>query len=322
MDKETFEQQPINAEKLGESFRFVKENMDLIDLFIGSEGTLGIISQIELRLLREPEYIWGLMFFFCEEESAVRFVKALREVNSYSSPASAKIQPAAIEYFNGNALELLRVQKESNTAFSNISDVNRRFHSAIYVELHGNTEDDVMESMVEALERAEGCGGSESDTWVASTTQLMENMKLFRHAVPEAVNLLVDQRRKENPDITKLGTDMAVPDDRLEEIMDMYKSDLAQAGFDSVMFGHIGDNHIHVNIIPRTMEEYGKGKELYAKWACKVLEAGGTVSAEHGIGKLKVNFLKMMYGQEGIDGMSAVRNAFDPRNILNEGNLF
>ena len=133
---------------------------------------------------------------------------------------------------------------------------------------------------------------------------------------------MIDQRRRKDPDITKLGTDMAVPDDRLEEVMQMYRADLTEEGFDSVMFGHIGDNHIHVNILPRTMEEYDRGKELYKKWAGKVLDAGGTVSAEHGIGKLKVNFLKMMYGQEGINGMKIVRKAFDPDGIMNVGNLF
>ena len=308
---------------------YIREDMDLVDLFIGSEGTLGIISQIELRLLKEPLEIWGLMFFFEEEDSAIKFVKSLRGDESKAQPSKTKEEPgdtefcpAAIEYFNGDALELLRIQKESNAAFSHLAYVDRKFNSAVYVELHSDEEDAVMESMGEALERAESCGGCESDTWVASTAQLMESMKLFRHAVPEAVNLLIDQRRKKDPDITKLGTDMAVPDDRLEEVMQMYKADLLEQGFDSVMFGHIGDNHIHVNILPKTMEEYSKGKELYRKWAEKVLDVGGTVSAEHGIGKLKVNFLKMMYKQEGINGMEIVRRAFDPDSIMNVGNLF
>ena len=153
--------------------------------------------------------------------------------------------------------------------------------------------------MIDAARRSELCGGKEENNWIASTPQLMECMKLFRHAVPEAVNLIIDQRRRKDPKITKLGTDMAVPDDKLEEVMKMYKSDLVEHGFESVMFGHIGDNHIHVNILPRTMEEYYKGKELYAKWADKVLEVGGTVSAEHGIGKLKIDFLEMMYRATG-----------------------
>jgi D-lactate dehydrogenase (cytochrome) len=301
---------------------YVKENMDLIDLFIGSEGTLGIISEVELRLLKKPAYTWGGMFFFCEEECAVRFVKALREDDIKLSPDCIKIKPAAIEYFNSDALRLLMGQKQKGRAFSNIPDIKKKFGSAIYIEFDGNTEEDIIESMLEASRRAELCGGYEEDTWVAMTPQLMEYMKQVRHAVPEAVNQLVDQRREEAPGITKLGTDMAVPDEKLEAVMDMYKADLAQDGFESLMFGHIGNNHIHVNILPRSLEEYSKGKELYTKWAHKVLEAGGTVSAEHGIGKLKATFLEMMYGHEGINEMRSVRKVFDPEDILSAGNLF
>lgn len=308
---------------------YIKKDMDLVDLFIGSEGTLGVVTQAELRLIKEPPVKWGLMFFFNEEDFAINFVKALREgASAGSTPGydeergGAGFCPAAIEYFNGDSLNLLREQKESNAAFSSIPSVDRKFKSAVYAELHGNDEDEVMELTGEALERAERCGGCESDTWVADTPQLMESMKLFRHAVPEAVNLRVDQLRRRDPGITKLGTDMAVPDDRLHEVMEMYRAGLDEEDFDSVMFGHIGNNHIHVNILPRTMEEYVKGRELYRKWAEKVLEFGGTISAEHGIGKLKTSFLKMMYGQNGIDGMKMIKRAFDPENILNAGNLF
>lgn len=301
---------------------YAKQNMDLIDLFIGCEGTLGIISEIEIKLLKKPAYTWGGIFFFNEEEHAVKYVKVLRDESFLLSPTSVKIKPAAIEYFNKDALELLRVQKEKSTAFSDIQNIKKEYNTAIYIEFDENSEEEVISSMLEAAGRAVYCCGSEEDTWVASTQQLMEYMKLFRHAVPEAVNLLVDQRRKKYPNITKLGTDMSVPDEKLEEIIDMYKTDLAEKGFESVMFGHIGNNHIHVNILPRDMEEYDKGKNLYTEWAHKVLEAGGSVSAEHGIGKLKCNFLKLMYKEEGMQEMMAVKKLFDPRNILNSGNLF
>ena len=148
------------------------------------------------------------------------------------------------------------------------------------------------------------------------------NNEVFRHTVPEAVNSIIDQRRKKDPDITKLGTDMAVPDNKLKEVIKMYKLDLEENNFEYVMFGHIGNNHIHVNILPRNMEEYTRGKELYKKWAEKILHDGGTVSAEHGIGKLKNNFLELMYGQAGIKDMVKVKKALEPKLILNNGNLF
>lgn len=301
---------------------YAEEDMDLIDLFIGSEGTLGIISEIEIRLIKKPDYTWGCMFFFKEESHAIKFVNSLRNNDFLPSQDSMTIKPAAIEYFNNDALELLRLQKENGNALSDIPEIKKEFETAIYVEFDDNSEDNIMEIMVEAASRAEDCGGSEEDSWIASTPQIMEAMKSFRHAVPEAVNMIIDNRRKMDTSITKLGTDMAVPDEKLMDVISMYNSDLDAQGFESVMFGHIGNNHIHVNILPRNMDEYIRGKELYLKWAHNVVEVGGTVSAEHGIGKLKVNFLELMYGKKGIEDMLEVKKTFDPKFNLNPGNLF
>jgi D-lactate dehydrogenase (cytochrome) len=89
-----------------------------------------------------------------------------------------------------------------------------------------------------------------------------------------------------------------------------------------VIFGHIGNNHVHVNIIPKDMAEYDKGKALYLTWAREVIRRGGSVSAEHGIGKLKIALLREMYGDAGIAAMRAVKASFDPEGLLNRGNLF
>ena len=72
----------------------------------------------------------------------------------------------------------------------------------------------------------------------------------------------------------------------------------------------------------KTMEEYNRGKELYLGWAREIIAMGGTVSAEHGIGKLKTAFLQEMYGEEGISQMKALKKIFDPKSLLNKGNLF
>jgi FAD/FMN-containing dehydrogenase len=404
---------------------FSCKNMDLIDLFIGSEGTLGVITEIDIRLLKKPRYTWGGLFFFDNEDSAIDFVKYLRgdipykdditsqtfvnrqedcehyedfghhedcehyedyehnenseyhedceynegykqcekyeqyenyededhveHVNSTcisegdvlpkhvehigkvmhdESKENARersfvpIKPVAIEYFNSNALDLLREQKRNSKSLSKVPDIKKEYNTAIYVEFDDDCEEAIADSMMEAARRAQLCKGREEDNWIAFTPQLMEQMKFFRHAVPEAVNSIIDQRRKKDPDITKLGTDMAVPDNKLKEVIKMYKLDLEENNFEYVMFGHIGNNHIHVNILPRNMEEYTRGKELYKKWAEKILHDGGTVSAEHGIGKLKNNFLELMYGQAGIKDMVKVKKALEPKLILNNGNLF
>lgn len=197
----------------------------------------------------------------------------------------------------------------------------------MYVEYHTNhgeagAEEQVEEALEVLADVLERTGGDIDKTWMADTSKDLQHLKDLRHAVPEAVNLLIDQRRKSCPQLTKLGTDMAVSDDRLEWVVDTYRRDLESAGLEHVMFGHVGDNHIHVNILPRDMAEYEEGKKLYGQWARKVAEAGGSVSAEHGIGKLKVALLKQMYGSGGIEEMRALRRLFDPAAQLGRGNLF
>ena len=128
--------------------------------------------------------------------------------------------------------------------------------------------------------------------------------------------------RRSAPGLTKLGTDLAVPDESLAPVLSMYHADLGAAGLEHVIFGHIGNNHLHVNILPRDMADYERGKSIYAEWARRAVEMGGSVSAEHGIGKLKTVFLASQYGAQGIAEMAAVRRAFDPDGLLNPGNLF
>ncbi len=290
---------------------FVGDNMDLLDLFIGSEGTLAIFSEIELRLIRQPEVMWGIVVFFPSEEAAVRFVLTVR-----TDPVLA-----AVEFFDCHALDLLRRQKKINPAFGEIRDMPANWHTAVYVEYHGSAAG-VEKAVMNSADKMVQCGGDPDATWLASDSREVEQLKKFRHAVPEAVNLWIDERKKKEPSLTKLGTDLAVPDRALERVMAMYHDGLGKAGLEYVMFGHIGNNHVHVNIIPNNAAEYEHGKKLYLEWARAVVDMGGTVSAEHGIGKLKTAMLKEMYGEEGIRQMRTLKDLFDPEGLLNRGNLF
>ena len=157
---------------------------------------------------------------------------------------------------------------------------------------------------------------------MADTGRELERLKMFRHAVPESVNMVIDERRKTEPSLTKLGTDMAVPDAQLGAVLELYRDGLQAAGLDHVIFGHIGNNHLHVNILPRSLEEYHQGKELYLRWAHRIIAMGGTISAEHGVGKFKVALLREMVGEEAIRQMRDLKRLFDPNGVLNRGNLF
>lgn len=280
---------------------YVMPDMDLVDLFIGAEGTLGIITEATLQLLPRQNAVYGLTAFFSDEEQAVRFVHFLRKFS----------KPLAIEFFDARALNLLRRMSEENAAFADIPALKPEFHTAIYFEF----ENKVPELIVERVEEAVEC-------WMAEGDHEIGALKNFRHAIPESVNLLISERKKSIPELTKLGTDMSVPDGRLEDVMRMYHNGLDEAGLEYVIFGHIGSNHLHVNILPRSLEEYEKGRALYLEWAGKIVVMGGSVSAEHGIGKMKIEFLRLLFGDEGIQRMRQLRDQFDPAGLLNRGNLF
>ncbi len=297
--------------------------MDLVDLFTGMEGTLGVLIGIELRLAPAPSFIWGMTVFLPNEENALKFVRILRgeRVHGFEFHETA-LQPVAIEFFNRNVLALLRQHKRENTAFAEIPDTPADAQVAVYVEFHGENEETVSASVLNASNALVALDGDEDATWLATEPRELARLARFRHAAPEAVNLLIDERRKQHPGLTKLGTDMSVPDNCLEKIMILYNRGLKASGLESVIFGHIGNNHLHVNILPRDPDEYAKGRELYLEWAREVVAMGGSVSAEHGIGKLKTAFLELMYGPETIEEMRALKRVFDPQGLLNPGNLF
>jgi D-lactate dehydrogenase (cytochrome) len=300
---------------------WVKPDMDLLDLFVGSEGTLGVIADLELRLLPRPDAVLGILCYFAHEEQALDCVAALRA----AAPSARPHTLTAIEYFDAGALRLFR-GSAANTGLL-LPPFRPHWSVALYLEwaLAAPRPEiaDYLPSPADLTGRAlAACGGRAEDTWVAADAPALEKLKTFRHAVPEQVNALIAERKRAHPDLTKLGTDLSVPDDRLKDVMRLYRDDLASAGLEHVIFGHIGDNHVHVNILPRDMEEYAAGKRLYRAWAGQAVAWGGSVSAEHGIGRLKKELLEVMVGREGIDGMRRLKACFDPEGRLNPGRLF
>jgi D-lactate dehydrogenase (cytochrome) len=289
---------------------FAAPDMDAIDLFIGSDGTLGVITELEIMILPLPSHIWAVTAFFAGERQALDYVLSVRRGIK---------QVAAVEYFDGDALHILRSQKKNNGAFSKLPELPEDGRAAVYVEFHCEGEDTARMRLLEAVALMEAAGGSEEKTLIACDGNELKTLHFLRHAIPESVNMLIRQRKKKDPVITKLGTDMAVPDEYLLEVMEMYRRGLREENLESAVWGHIGNNHVHVNILPGSAEEYHRGKALYQKWAREVARMGGAVSAEHAVGKLKADFLAAMYGPGHIGEMRALKNAFDPGNLIGRG---
>lgn len=296
---------------------YIRPDMDLTDIFIGMEGTLGIISSVTLRLIHKKPSVTGIAIFFPEEKKAVDFVKSARGEKEFPS-----LNADAIEFFDCNSLSLANRMKREREMFPELSQIKDEYKASVYIEFQRNTEEETETAIENLYNILDSMNISDEDTWCAFSEKEMSVLKLFRHAIPESVNTLIGEIKRKEPKITKLSTDMSVPDEYLSFIFDLYKTDLKTSGLDYVIFGHIGNNHLHVNIIPKNAEEYSKGKELYKKWAKEAVAKGGAVSAEHGIGKIKKEFLKIMFSQEEIEDMKNFRNLFDKKNILNQGNLF
>jgi D-lactate dehydrogenase (cytochrome) len=144
-----------------------------------------------------------------------------------------------------------------------------------------------------------------------------ERLTGFRHAIPEAVNDIVRQSG-----FHKFSTDIAVPEDRFNEMMKFYNDTLKGRKIRNVIFGHIGENHVHTNMLPGSASEVAIAEEIVLQFVKRGVSMGGSASAEHGIGKIKHKYLEEMYGASGVLEMSKIKRAFDPNCILGLDNIF
>ena len=278
---------------------FVKDNMDLMDLFIGQEGTLSVITEAELALELKPSEIRSCFAFFKDEESSWAFAEDLKMRKDWKL--------LSVEYFSENALKLLRGKNPNVPAAA---------RGAIFFEEEGE-EGHRYSAADRWLKLIEGRGGSVDDTWVAMNEKEAENFTSFRYAIPEAVNEIVKASG-----FRKFSTDIAVPREGFFEMMKFYKDTFRDDGMRNVTFGHIGENHVHANALPASEAELKRAKEICLKFVRKGVSLGGTVSAEHGIGKIKHEYLKEMYKDNGVSEMVRVKKAFDPGCILGLDNIF
>ncbi|NLF40892.1 FAD-binding oxidoreductase [bacterium] len=293
---------------------YATPGMDAIDLFIGSEGTLGVITELDIALIPRTKETYAITVFFDDEKPAVDFTDALR-----NAARGGVLDIESIEFTGRRALDLLHRRHEQGDP--KIPDFPATAGAAILFEVAFNPE--TMEEEYGLVERYLACSGVSTDqVWAGTTDEEIRQMKEFRHAVPETINQIIGERKRSMPALHKIATDLAVPDDKLHEMMDYYKATLEAAGIEYYVFGHIGNSHLHVNMVPRNEGELEKSKELYRAFAAKSVSLGGTVSGEHGVGKLKRDFLGIMFGEDGIAQMKAVKRALDPEGMLGKGTLF
>ncbi|TFG62639.1 MAG: FAD-binding oxidoreductase [Spirochaetales bacterium] len=291
---------------------WLKADAELIDLFIGSEGTLGMITELELRLVEPPDETLYLCLF-PESDEPVDLVRALKNC--------AGFKPLALEYMDAKSLALLRDYRDLQHEASGVPDIPEQTAAVLYTEIGFSGEQAFREIKEELYSVFHEHGLRPDATWAGFSPGTLRAMKNFRHALPERINAVLGGRRRSIPGLTKIGTDMAVPDAALREMLRIYRSSLDARGLEYCIFGHIGNGHLHVNILPESREELEQGRELYKDFARRAASFGGSVSAEHGLGRLKREYLALQFGEEGREIMKKVKQLFDPKGLLNPGVL-
>ncbi|HEX2268396.1 MAG TPA: FAD-binding oxidoreductase [Pyrinomonadaceae bacterium] len=275
---------------------FVAPQMDAIDLFIGSEGTLGVICEIETRLLPKPEGLLSGVVFFTNGADVLALVAGVRRDGD----------ARALEFFDAESLNFLRQKYPAIPAPA---------VAALFFEQETTSanEESVLEQWLTLLDQHHAL----SDSWFATNAADQAKLREFRHQLPVLMNEWFARYRQR-----KVSTDMAVPDDAFPGLFRLYQETLRASGLRYTIFGHIGDNHVHVNILPRDDAEGARARELYVKFLKHAAAVGGTLSAEHGVGKLKREYLRLFYSDDQLREMAALKRAFDPQVILGRGNIF
>lgn len=288
---------------------FVKKDMDAIDLFIGSEGTLGIITKIKLKLLPQPEDTISCVLFFEDETSALNFLEEARETSYQNRKGNVNnnINALALEFFDERALKFLA---------KDFSAIQENAQAAIWFEQEStsNTFDSILEAWNDLMQKH---NVNEETAWFAFSNADKEKIKDFRHAISWKVNEYVARNN-----FRKLGTDVAVPDKAFREFYFTLQNWAKQSNIDFVAYGHFGNSHIHLNFLPKNDEEFNEGKKLYKQICEEAVRLSGTISAEHGIGKAKRDYLLMMYGESNIRKMATLKKSLDPNLVLGIGNIF
>ena len=276
---------------------------DPVDWFVGSEGTLGVVVEAELSLLPLPAHVVGLAIPFGTEQDALGFVVAARE-------AAAALGVRCLEYMDGEALAIARA--------SGGGEGLPAAGALVYAE--AATGDDAEPPLDLWLALAERNRANGDDLRAFEGDPALRMARRLRHAVPAYMNARGAAYRAAGG--RKVSTDWAVPFRRLGEAVTLARQIAATRGAaQPVVYGHAGNGHPHQNFIARDADELMRTEAAVEETLRAVLAMGGTVSAEHGIGKLKRRWLPLQMTPVQLAAMRAVKRELDPDGLLAPGNV-
>ena len=267
---------------------------DLTRVFVGSEGTLGVITEVTVRLHGRPEAVASATCAFEDIEQAVQAVITTIQLG---------IPVARIELLDD--VQIDAVNRFSKTSYP--------VKPTLFFEFHGLTDLDVTEQAKAVGDVADEHGG----TGFARAVSPEERAALWqaRHDAYYAALAMRPGRRG-------WTTDACVPISRLAECIVQTKADIARSSLVAALVGHVGDGNFHMifPVDPDDPAEIAEAERLTDRLVERTLAMGGTCSGEHGVGIGKMKFLRQEHG-EGLDVMRAIKQALDPQNIMNPGKL-
>ncbi|NNG16904.1 MAG: FAD-binding oxidoreductase [Gemmatimonadales bacterium] len=274
---------------------------DVIDLIIGSEGTLGIITAIEWQLDRTPAHRAGIGVALAELDTLADIVLALRQLNA-----------SAIELLDRTFLDLVASTAESK-------DAARRIPAGAAGLLLVEFEHDdptALRGVVGDAVRAVTPLAADVET--ALTEDEIAQLWALRHAASPILARLPEHRRS-----LQVIEDGCVPVPQLGRYVQAVRRAAATHGLEVVLFGHAGDGHLHANLLVDLSRGDWEGAvaTLLEEVTAQVIRLGGTPAGEHGAGRLRAGLLQQLYGPEIISLFHAIKHAFDPNGTLNPGVL-
>jgi D-lactate dehydrogenase (cytochrome) len=319
---------------------FAAPDMDLIDLFIGAEGTLGFIVDARLRIAVSIPARAMAMVPVQTEAAGLALVRDLRSAaeTTWRTRDAHGIDVAAIEHLDRRCLEVLREDGALRAQSVTIPD-DTSLLLLVQIELPAAT------TAAQAFDDIASAMATDRDTPIARFARLlsqhgvfdrtelampgdarrMQQMLSVREAAPTGVNRRVgDAKRAVDSRIDKTAGDIVVPWDRFEEMMAIYRDGYERRGLDYAIWGHISDGNVHPNVIPTSYEDVMAGREAIMEFGREAIRLGGSPLAEHGVGRssLKQRLLRELYGDNGIEEMRAIKRAIDPDAKMSPGVIF
>ena len=332
----------VNVAKCSAGY-FVEPEMDLIDLFIGSEGTLGIITEITLAVVAPAPQVALVWISLTNEQAAFELTCILRKAaqNAWRNADASALDVSAIEYLDARSLAIVRedgavrmheigLPDDATVALiarvefpSDISLKPENAYKDIGQALSDGAADTPLTRLCRLLASSKLL--ERSEIVLPADSRRQAQITAIREAVPEGVNKRVaDAKRCEHGHIEKTAADMIVPYDRFNESLRVFRRAFDSRDLDYAIWGHISDGNLHPNVIPRNLDDVRRGREAILECGREIVKLGGCPLAEHGVGRnlVKQALLHEFYGERGIAQMRTVKVALDPKRQLAPGVLF